>query len=513
MLWAFLSAAAIGLFWLGYRHPRRRRWLLSRQVAAEANVASVDRQHKHLLAGGRLGEAAVAATAARFRDMLLNGRAAELERELCPGVDFAIQVQALTRLGTDEARGVLERQLSRRLSRDPIEQTWYWADAASGLRQLRHARALPALLHCADSATHFPAGTILAAEVVSFPNFPTVLAELTGPLAHSALRAVIRVSRGCRDGVIDPASMLTVGLGEILAGISRMAPPLADPWLAWSLLEAERIHRRLLYWMKALPAELRPMAERQAERLRETARHRLAWLRRASDRLLERFTVAPSGERAAILLCLYELRTDIVALFPQLPDPRVAWWAEAMRCLRWSRSRVLGPVLARHVGDLMACSRTHHAATLMLGTLRGHACREAECELLSAGTSSCPEFRKAAATALGWWPPYNPSAVIRALQILRTDSADVETRRSAVAALARLGQRSALNEIRQELFSEEATIRATTARRIADAELSWLWPDLQDIADSDDASTALAALEAIERLREQSLGPLFETCF
>src|SRR5262249_32747702 len=146
------------------------------QVAAVPSPATaVDRQHKHLLAGGCLGESAIAATAAHFDELLRAGKAADLERELQPGVEFAVQIRALTAVGTPEAGRVLERQLTRPLARDPVEQTWYWADVAAGLRHLHHVPALPAILRCADLAMGLPAGTVLAAEAVSFPNFPTTL--------------------------------------------------------------------------------------------------------------------------------------------------------------------------------------------------------------------------------------------------------------------------------------------------------------------------------------------------
>src|SRR5262245_43454889 len=217
MLWVFLSVAAIGMFWLGYRHPRPRRWLLPRRAVPRAAASAVDRQHRHLAAGGRLGEAVVAATAARFRELMHSGRAGELERELRPGVGFAVQVQALTAIGTPEAGRLLERQLARTLSRDPVEQTWYWADLASGLRQLRHGPALPAVLRCADAASGLPAATVLAAEAVAFPNFPTSLNDLTSPVGRAALRAIVGVALGCREGAIDPGCMLCIGLGDLLA--------------------------------------------------------------------------------------------------------------------------------------------------------------------------------------------------------------------------------------------------------------------------------------------------------
>ena len=65
MLWVFITVAAVGLFWYGYRHPYRRRWLLPRAAVPRAATSAVDRQHRHLLEGGFVGETAVAAPATK----------------------------------------------------------------------------------------------------------------------------------------------------------------------------------------------------------------------------------------------------------------------------------------------------------------------------------------------------------------------------------------------------------------------------------------------------------------
>ena len=509
MLWVFIIVAAVGLFWLGYRHPYRRRWLLPRRVLAHATVPSpsaVDRQHRHLLAGGRLGEAAVSETAAHFGELLRAGRASEVERELKPGVGFAVQVRALATVGTPEAGRVLERQLGRSLARDPIEQTWYWADVAAGLRHLQHVLALPAVLRCADAAAGLPAETVLAAEALAFPNFPSALNDLNSPTARAALRAVVAVSRGCRNGVIDPGCMLRAGLGDVLATLSETALPLPDPWLTAALLEAERFFRRTEHWARLLPEEERPLAERQGLRLLNSAHRRADWLMGAMPRLLARFPIAPSDEQAAILRCAHEFRTDVTKVFPHLPDRRVSWWTEAVQCLTWSKSAAAGPVLAGQATRWLDSRRGRHRVATLLGALRGHPCSEAERVLLRVATGDDTELRRIAVSSLGWWPPCDPDSVMRVLRVVRTDP-DAHTRRNAVSALARLGERAALNEVRAGLSAEETAIRAETAARIAAEELSWLWPDLQECVETSDPDTALAAAEAVERLREHVLGP------
>ncbi len=500
----FILVAAVGLLWLAYRRPRPRRWLLPRRTMPRA-VAAVDRQHRHLQAGGLLGETACATTKARFRELFAAGRADRVEDELRPGLGFAVQVRALTELGTPDAARVLERQLAQTLSGDPVEQAWYWVDVAAGLRRLNRADALPAVLRCADAAAGLPPGAMLAAEALAFPNFAAALKQPATPVGRTALRALVATSRAARGGVLEVAGLVRVGLGDALADAAARADADADPWLAMAVIEAERVFRRLGHWARALPAEVRGLAERQAMRLWATGDRRVAWLNGAGNRLLARFPAASNDEQGAILRCLFELRADITRLFPHLPDRRTAWWADAVRALRWSKSPVVGPVLAGQANRLARKARTHGRAAVVLTALRGHACYETERALLRAASATNPALRHAAVGSLGWWNPLDPDRVVRALRVARTDT-DTEIRRAAVAALARLGERAALAEVAAGLHGEEPAIRVDTAARIAAEELTWLWPDLETAAAADDPDTALAASEALERLREGMFG-------
>lgn len=504
MLWVFLTVTAGGLFWFGYRHPYRRRWLLPRRTVPAAAASAVDRQHRHLLAGGRLGESAVAAAAARFGELLRAGRAAEVEGELRAGVGFAVQVHALAAVGGAEAGRVLERQLARTLARDPVEQSWYWADVAAGLRRLHHGPALPAVLRCADAAAGLPAAPILAAEAIAFPNFPTALNDLTSPLGRAALRSLAAASRGCRDGVIDPECMVRTGLGDLLAVVAETAPPHPDPWLTLVVLEAERFSRRTAHLARHLPLPSRPLADRQHARLLASAGRRGDWLSGAPARLLARFPVAPDDERGAILRCAFDFRADVGRLFPHLPDRRLGWWADAVRCLTWSRSRATGLVLAARASRWLDSRRPARGAPL-LDPLRGHPSAETEAVLVRAAAMAHPDVRRVALSSLGWWPPFDPAAVLRVLRAARLERDD-DVRRAAVSALARLGERAALDEMTAGLTADEVSVRAAAIARVAEDEVSWLWPDLQELAESADPLTALAAAEAVERLRERVLG-------
>lgn len=500
----FILVVAGGLFWLAYRRPRPRRWLLPRR-AVPRTVAAVDRQHRHLQAGGLLGETVCEKTKAHFRELLDAGRADLVERELGAGLDFAVQVRVLTELGPPDAARVLERLLARPLSGDPVEQAWYWVDLAAGLRRLGRGEALPAVLRCADAASGSPQGELLAAEAVCFTNFAAVLRQPDCDQGRRALRALVVAGRAARKGTIDAAPLVRAGLGEILADVAARAALCPDPWLTGAVIEAERHFRRLGHWSRFLPNDVRVLAEQQAMRLWATADRRLEWLDGAANRLLTQFPKADADEQGAALRCLFELRADVMKLFSHLPNRRSPWWADAVRALQWSSSPVVGPVLAGQAMRFARKARHHGHAALILISLRGHACYEAERVLLRSASASNPAVRHAAIGSLGWWTPFDPNRVMRVLRVARTDP-DAGLRRAAVSALARLGERAALTEIAEGLQSEEGTIRQDAARRIAAEGLSWSWPDLETAAESNDADTAIAAAEAIECLREQLFG-------
>ena len=105
---------------------------------ATAPVASSRRSAgstSHLFQGGQLNETAVEIFKVRFRDLLERAaKPAAVEASLRPGTHFVFQVRALAEIGTDQAGNILERQLQRRLTDDPLEQYWYWIDLASSLR-------------------------------------------------------------------------------------------------------------------------------------------------------------------------------------------------------------------------------------------------------------------------------------------------------------------------------------------------------------------------------------------
>jgi HEAT repeat protein len=88
-----------------------------------------------------------------------------------------------------------------------------------------------------------------------------------------------------------------------------------------------------------------------------------------------------------------------------------------------------------------------------------------------------------------------------ALQDARRD-ANPDVRQAARAALARLGERQALQWFRQTLTSEDPHRVHDAIQTTANEGLTLLWPDLDRLADAEDVDVAVHARESLERLCE-----------
>lgn len=138
----------------------------------------------------------------------------------------------------------------------------------------------------------------------------------------------------------------------------------------------------------------------------------------------------------------------------------------------------------------------------ILRALRGHPSPETETLLLQACSDWDPTYRAAAYTSLGWWAPFRCQEALRRLQQGRRDPCP-EVRQTARAALARLGERQALQWFRQALLGHESQHVHEAIQLIANEGLTLLWPDLDRMTDSEDLDVAQHAREAVARLFEE----------
>jgi len=485
------------------------------------DLSPVTRQHIELFQGGQLNEAAVEAAKTRFRSLLERGEYATVEASIRPGMHFVIQVRALSEIGTEAAGHILERQLQRRLTDNQIEQSWYWIDLAGGLRSLNREQSLPHLLRCAESAAETPLGHFFAAETVCFLGFSGFLRHLDSPLGEAALRPLHRVMEGLRFGV--PPQVVVEGrLGETIEHLWDYRPEPVHPLLVRVFAEALRQLRRAPHAEVAFAEE---MADQEAfqwqmSRLASLEAVLEDYLKEAPRHMASQLAKTSGMAQADFLHALHDLRAEAApVLLPMLEETGFANTELAIRVLTWSRDPIVGPYLrARAARNVPMIRRSQNRSRgfpprkfsipmnvpyqAILRALRGHPSEETERFLLLAARDWDPTYRVAAVSSLGWWEPILRTSVLAMLQDLRRDP-NADVRQAARAALARLGERQALNGFRLALTSEDPRRLHDVVQMVASEAITLLWPDLDRLADAEDANVAYYAREALERLREE----------
>jgi hypothetical protein len=504
-----LVAAA---FLLG-RHFQRRQYLAD-------DLSPVTRQHIDLFQGGQLNEAAVESAKARFRDLLERGEVEAVEASLRPGTGFVIQVRALAEIGTEDAGRILERQLQRRLTEDQIEQSWYWIDLASGLRSLNREQSLPHLLRCAEAAGELPLGHFFAAETVCFLGFAGYLRQPDSTLGRAALRVLHRALEGLRCGV-PPQVVPEARLGEHVERLWDNRPEKVDPLVVRVFAEVLRLLRRAGH-AEAVLADEKPEQEAftwQMSRLAALEPVLSDYLQEAPAHLAALLPQATSAEQREILQALNDLRAEAASvLIPLLSRPEFAHTELAVEVLTWSRDSRVGTWLREWVitrVPILKRARARRRPTpprrasvpadvpyrAVLRALRGHGSSESEKLLLVAACDWDPTYRVAAISSLGWWEPFNRYEVLVGLQKARRDP-NPEVRQAARSALARLGERQALQWFRQALTGDDGQRIHEAIQVVANEDITMLWADLDHLTESEDPDVAHHAREALERLCE-----------
>ncbi len=423
------------------------------------------------------------------------------------------------------ALNYLEGQLNRKVSENPLDQSRYWIDLAGGLRGLNLHESLPGLLRRADDALDLPFGEGYASEVSSFAAFAEYLHDPLTPEGQSALRVLRVAMEGVRRGQIPAGTYADAAFGDAVRRLSEYCPNEVNPRLVLVFIEALRHSRRSFHTWAAF---------RDDPVRRQTVRWQNAFLKDAEpvlreylhdiSRDLTRLLESTQGRgRREILKALCELQadTDDMAL-TLLGDPSFQDRAEALHCLRWSKSPLAPSALcgiARHALTGERSARwlrrlgvgkqsvpTEEVLATLKG-LRGHPSDEAERVLLQYVSRPEAGWRQAAFQSLGWWEPTRRDEVLQAIRAGKQD-ANADVRRAAMAAAARLGECAALQMIRETLTIEKQEIVLDTIRLCASEGLSWLWPELDVLTESDDCVIAAGAWEAVENLREHFMGPL-----
>jgi hypothetical protein len=498
---------------------------LHRRQPGAGSLSPVSRQHIHLFQGAPLNESVVETFRVRYQELLACGQTAAVEASLRPGIDFVFQVRALAEIGTDQAGCLLERQLQRRLTEDPLEQFWYWIDLASSLRLLNRQESLPHLLRCAENNAENPLGQFFAAETIGFLGFASYLRQPDTPLGRSALRLLHRVLEGLRFE-LPPHVVTDSRMGEMIETLWDYRPDEAHPLIVLITQAVLRLLRRQPHAHRLVTEEA---VEQEAyiwqmSRLAGLEPALIEYQERAAIELQEQLATSRGPQRLDILQALTDLRADAGAtLLPLLERSDNGFFSElelelAIDLLTWSKNMRVGPWLRNYAIRQVPMSRRilwrkrplpprkpSLAANIPYGailrSLRGHPSIETEAFLMQAARDWDPTYRQAACSSFGWWEPMQRTQVVGCLHDCRADPSP-EVRKTARAALARLGERQALYWFRHALTAEDSDNVHDAIHTIGVENLFLLWPDLDRLADSENLDIAHHARETLENLSE-----------
>ncbi len=496
------------------------RWWYFSQDRSQEPLSIVSRQHVDLYNGGVLDEAELELARDRYSLWFLNDQQDRIQASLVPGLSYVVRVRALAELGTEEACAILEKQLDRVLTDDPIEQAWYWIDVAHCLRMLAHDESLPALLERVAQADDFPLVHFFAAEVVAFSHFTDHLNEFPDRLGEAAVRTLHRALEGLRCG-ISAQIVAEARLGEMLEAVWDQHGQTVHPLLVRLFSEALRHQRRAKQFSQDLSEEHfeQEAYEMQVSHIAALEDHLVEYLQQAKEVLPKRLDQIPRHELADWLDALLELRADAGLTLVRLlrDDPNLPFAEQAILALGWSPSPQAAVYLREVVTRSMpgpkhssrewfskrnTYNRPSHLVEAALISLRHHPSSESEQIILSGVRSSDLDIRTAAISSLGWWDPIRRKAVLMYLQDARYDR-DGEVRHAARAALARIGERQALQWFKQGLVSENRHIVLESIQAIADEGITLLWPELDRLVDEEEPELASCAREALEQMQEE----------
>ena len=442
-----------------------------------------------------------------------------------PGHRCMEEIRRRSHVDVAGAVAFFEGQLHRRVSESPLEQVRYWMDLAEGTRALNLHEAVPALLRRIDEALDLPTGEGFAVEVVSFPSFAEFLHEPLSREGQAGLRALRVVMEGIRLNRVPMAVYAEAAFGDAIRRLAENCPDATNPRLALVFIEAMRHCRQTFHSSPCF---------RDDPVRRQTVRWQNAFMRDAEgvmreylhDLGVDLVRMLPGANGRAIreiLQAINELHADsgevVLAL---LGEPEFPYRSEAIACLRWSTSPLAASLLRgtvahatqggrcpkwlRKLGVGQSPSNPVEVEACLLA-LRGHPGEETEQVLFDCVRHQDIAWRQASLRVMGWWEPVRRPEMIFAIRDARQDSQPA-VRRAALAAAARMGECASLQTIR-EMLERDNLHQVQDAIHLCKTEgLSWLWPDLDLLTESDHPQIVSEAWEAIERIREEFMGPI-----
>jgi HEAT repeat protein len=515
MFWlvAATVSGALLILWFATRFRRTA-------STSEPAVSPFSHQHFEIFQSEELDPGHLESVQISLRSRLESESPEVIANSFKTDTQFLFQTEALAQIGSEKAAETLVCTLKRKLGGDSLEKAWVLYDLLRALKSLHYAEAIEDLLvQVSQLPRENPLTFYCAAEIVGFPGFTRHFfssSTNSQPFSKTSLAwgVLLAAIEGFRFGVhsrLIPDSRI----GEILENLWATLPNRFEPEFLLCLGESFRLTRRAnllhrqieeiedsepLDWqltkieaLEELLTENQPVA---LQILVQNVRGPDATKRRTALAAIVRLRW-DTGVHLPDLLTVKPFPPDTDLLFPALCLTKNRnWFPEVITLLK----RLVGKLPSGKVEDDENASVLRH----VLDLLRQFPGGQSEKILLLCAKSADPAMRRAAVRNLGWWEPVDRSSVLGTLRKSAAMEKTSEVRWAAKAALARLGERKSLNSLRSLLFSEDIAKVHLGIHTVGNEGVSLLWPDLDQLMDSEDEEVSYHAWEATEKLGFQS---------
>jgi len=517
MFWLGAASALIlmaGLYgWFRWRNLRKKE---------EPTVSPFSQQHFEHFQGEELDSSLLERHLADLRSALSNHTPQNIAERTRLDLEFLYRVEALASLGTEQAAQVLYHLAERKLGSDPMEKAWVLHDLIRALKALHCGDALQMLMSQATSLSRDnPLVYYCAVEIIAFPGFGRVLLGRPNDRDRRMGWQILRLALdGFRFGV-HSRLLADCRLGDLLENLLDQPGIPDDPDFLIATAAAARLARRTPLLRRQLEGDSNDVEALSWQMAKIDAVEQTLELEspRIRKHLVRLALSRDEFAREKALRAIAELRIDTGnELLGLLKDPtpgdlhlifEALGHAKGDKVLSQllgflTQSQVLSKAGWREAGkDQQNDSNARDAICAILEILKRHPGKQAETILIACCSLRNPKIRKAAISSLGWWEPLDRPGVLSLLKRSVSDSKP-EVRWAAKAALARLGERKSLNFLRQLLFSEDLSKVHLGIQTVGNEGISLLWPDLDQLMDSEEEDISYHAWEATEKLGSHS---------
>ncbi len=511
------------MFWLGAISATvlflAALWFLRTKRLAkpsEPKVTPLSQQHFDIFQGEDLDPIQLESMQTKLRNQLSHESPDTIARSVKTDLEFIYHIEALALIATDGAAETLVQILHGKLGGDPLEQGWILFDLIRALKTLHHAEGIEALLtQVVGLGKENPLAIYCATEMIGFPgigkHFPVKQGSgtknfLPMPIWNVLLVAIEGFCLGVNARLVSESQ-----LGDLLETLWSNLSNRFEPDFLLCLAEAFRVTKRGELLRRQMEDEDQVVRLgwqlAKIESLEESlGEHR----KEAMESLLRDAKGKNPFKRRTALNALVRLRWDtelgLVSLLNEKPFLTDSDLIFPILCMTKNRSWFPQLIEFLHsvVGSKSSKSNEDDVLRVVfckaLDLLRRFPGHPAEKVLLMCAKSKDPKLRSSALRNLGWWEPMDRPAVLGALRLGAAAKKPAEVRWVAKAALARLGERKSLNSFRSLLYSEDQSKVHLGIQTVGNEGISLLWPDLDQLRDSNNEGISYHAWEATEKL-------------